>query len=169
MFPLASLEVEKQGANPEPIDQVQTLQISKEKIVRVGLELEPDIKEDISKVLSQYSDSFTSKATEIIGVDPQIASYSLNINPRMKLVIYKKRKFVYERQKLIAEKIKKLLDAEFIREVTHPEWVANVVLVKKVYGKYLMCVDYTDLNKACPKDSYPLSIIDQLVDSTTCH
>ena len=78
----------------------------------------------------------------------------------MKPVIKKKRKFAYERQKLIAEETKKLLDAEFIREVTHPEWVANVVLVKKANGKYRMCVDYTDLNKACPKDNYPLPIID---------
>ena len=72
-FPLASLEVDKQRANPELDDQVQTLPISREKVVRVGLELEPDIKEDISKVLTQHSDSFASKATEIVGVDPRIA------------------------------------------------------------------------------------------------
>ena len=70
---------------------------------------------------------------------------------------------------MITEETKKLLDVRFIREVTHPEWVANVVLVKKANGKYRMCVDYTDLNKACPKDSYPLPIIDQLVDSIACH
>ena len=75
-------------------------------------------------------------------------------------MIQKKRKFAYERQKLIAEEMKKLLDAEFIQEVILSEWVANVVLVKKANGKYQMCVDYMDLNKACPKDSYPLPIID---------
>ena len=84
-------------------------------------------------------------------------------------MVQKKRKFAYERQKLIAEETKKLLDAGFIREVSHPEWLANVVLVKKVNDKYRMCVDYTDLNKACPKDSYPLPTIDQLVNSTACH
>jgi len=52
-----------------------------------------------------------------------------------------------------------------IREIQHPEWLANVVLVKKANGKWRMCVDFTDLNKACPKDSYPLSSIDALVDS----
>ena len=87
----------------------------------------------------------------------------------MKSIIQKKRKFTYKRPKVITEKIKKLLDVGFIREVTHPEWVANVVLVKKANGKYRICVDYTDLNKACPKDSYPLLIIDQLVDSIACH
>ena len=124
------------------------------------MKLEQGIKEDICKFLTQYSNSFASKAIEIVGVDPQIASHSLNINPGMKPVIQKKRKFVYERKKLIAEETKKLLDAGFIRQVTHPEWVANVVLVKKANGKYRMCVDYTDLNKAYPKDSYLLSTID---------
>ena len=49
------------------------------------------------------------------------------------------------------------------------EWLANVVLVKKVNGKWRMCVDFTDLNKACPKDSFPLPRIDLLVDSTAGH
>lgn len=135
----------------------------------MGGELDEDIKSDISGVLIRHSDSFASKVTEIVGVDPRVASHSLNINLGMKPVIQKKRKFAYERQKVITEETKKLLDAGFIREVTHPEWVANVVLVKKANGKYVMCVDYTDLNKSCPKDSYPLPTIDQLVDSTTCH
>ena len=51
----------------------------------------------------------------------------------------------------------------------YPDWLANVVMVKKANGKWRMCVDSTDLNKACPKDSYPLPQIDTLVDSTTRH
>ena len=51
----------------------------------------------------------------------------------------------------------------------YPDWLANVVMVKKANGKWRMCVDFTDLNKACPKDSYPLPRIDQLVDSTAGH
>ena len=57
----------------------------------------------------------------------------------------------------------------FIREVYYPEWLANIVLVKKANGKWIMYVDFTDLNKACPKDSFPLPRIDQLVDSTAGH
>ena len=63
----------------------------------------------------------------------------------------------------------KLLDAGFIREVFYPEWLANVVMVKKNNDKWRMCVDFIDLNKACPKDSFPLPRIDQLVDSTVGH
>ena len=67
------------------------------------------------------------------------------------------------------EEVTKLLTAGFIREVYYPDWLANVVLVKKANGKWRICVDFTDLNKACPKDSFPLPRIDQLVDSTTGH
>ena len=62
-----------------------------------------------------------------------------------------------------------MLTAGFIREVYYPEWLANVVLVKKANGKLRMCVDFMDLNKACPKDSFPLPRIDQLVNFTTGH
>jgi hypothetical protein len=53
--------------------------------------------------------------------------------------------------------------------VYYPDWLANVVMMKKPNGKWRMCVDFTDLNKACPKDSFPLPRIDQLVDSTKGH
>ena len=59
--------------------------------------------------------------------------------------------------------------AKFIREVYYPEWLANVVMVKKANSKWRMYVDFTDLNKACPKNSYPLPGIDQLVDFTAGH
>ena len=63
----------------------------------------------------------------------------------------------------------KLFAANCIREVHYSEWLANVVMVKKANGKWRMCVDFTDLNQACPKDSFPLPRIDQLVDSTDRH
>ena len=64
------------------------------------------------------------------------------------------------------EEVRKLLEADFIREVYYLDWLANIVIVKKANRKWRMCVDFTDLNKACPKDSYPLPRIDTLVDST---
>ena len=58
-----------------------------------------------------------------------------------------------------------MLEADFIRDVYYPDWLASVVMVKKANGKWRMCVDFTDLNKACPKDSYLFPRIDTLVDS----
>ena len=62
-----------------------------------------------------------------------------------------------------------MLEADFIREVYYPDWLANVVMVKKANGKWRMCLDFANLNKACPKDSYPLPRIDTVVDSTAGH
>ena len=67
------------------------------------------------------------------------------------------------------KEVRKLLVAGFIREVYYPDWLANVVMVKKSNGKWMMCVDFMDLNRACPKDNYPLLRIDTLVDSTARH
>ena len=62
-----------------------------------------------------------------------------------------------------------MLEVDFIKEVYYLEWLANVVMVKKANGKWRMCIDFTDLNKACSKDSYPLPCIDLLVESTAEH
>ena len=67
------------------------------------------------------------------------------------------------------DEVNKLLAANFIREIYYPEWLANVVMVKKANGNWRMCIDFTDLNNACPKDSFPLPRIDQLMDSTSRH
>ena len=77
--------------------------------------------------------------------------------------------FAPERDNTIKDEVQKLMVAKFIQEVYYPDLLANVVMVKKANGKRRMWVDFTDLNKACPKDSYPLPRIDQLVDSTAGH
>ena len=69
----------------------------------------------------------------------------------------------------IMDKVNKLLAANFIREVYYPEWLVDVVMVKKANEKWRMCIDFTDLNSACPKDSFPLPRINQLIDSTVEH
>ena len=74
--------------------------------------------------------------------------------------------FNEKRRLVIGQETQKLLSVGHIREIQYPEWLANVVLVKKANGKWMMFVDFTDLNKACKKDSYPLPSIDALVDNT---
>ena len=67
------------------------------------------------------------------------------------------------------KEVQKLLEDKVIREVHYPEWLANTVVVKMKSGKWRVCVDFTDLNKACPKDSFPLPKIDQMIDATAGH
>ena len=80
------------------------------------------------------------------------------------LSVRKKRVFAPEWDNTIKEEVQKLTTAKFNREVYYSNWLANVVIVKKANGKWRMCVDFTDLSKACSEDSYPLPRIDQLVD-----
>ena len=67
------------------------------------------------------------------------------------------------------DEVDRLLKADFICKTLYPEWLANLVLVKKKNGKWRVCIDFTDLNKACPKDSFLLPSIDQMVDTTVSH
>ena len=77
--------------------------------------------------------------------------------------------FAQERDKAIAEEVRKLQEAEFIQEVYYPDWLANIMMVKKVNRKWRMRMDFTNLNRECPKDSYPLPRIDILMDSIARH
>ncbi|KAH9686870.1 hypothetical protein KPL70_014547 [Citrus sinensis] len=103
------------------------------------------------------------------GIDPGMACHKLAIKKGARLVRQKMRCFNQERYEAINAEVEKLLQAGFIREAKYPKWISNVVLVKKANGKWRMCVDFTDLNNACPKDGFPLPKIDQLVDSTAGH
>ena len=103
------------------------------------------------------------------GIDPSVIVHKLNVSPSSSPIQQKNRVFAQEQDKAIVEEVRKLLEAYFIREMYYPDWVANVVMVKKANGKWRICVDFTDLNRACTKDSYPLPRIYILVDSTTRH
>ena len=103
------------------------------------------------------------------GIDPLIIVHKLNVSPSFPPIRQKKRVFAQERDRAMAEEVRKLLEVDFIQEVYYLDWLANVVMVKKANGKWRMCVDFMDLNKACSKDNYPFPRIDTLVDSTARH
>ena len=100
------------------------------------------------------------------GVPRELAEHSLKVDPKLKPIHQFLRRFNDERRKAIGEEIARLLAAGFIVEVFHPKWLANPVLVMKKNGTWRMCINYTDLNKACPKDPFALPRIDQIIDST---
>ena len=103
------------------------------------------------------------------GILASLIQHRLNVDPEKKPVQQRRRAFAPKRNKTVMDKVNKLLAANFIREVHYPEWLANVVMVKKANGKWKMCVNFTDLNQACPKDSFPLPKINQLVNSIAGH
>ena len=118
------------------------------------------------KFLRENRDIFAWKPADMPGVPRELAEHSLKVDPKLKPIRQFLRRFNDERRKAIREEIARLLAAGFIVEVFHPKWLANPVLVMKKNGTWRMCIDYTDLNKACPKDLFALPRIDQIIDST---
>jgi hypothetical protein len=101
------------------------------------------------------------------GVPRNLIEHSLNVDPKATPKRQHLRHYADDRRDAIKKELAKLLAAGFIREVFHPEWLTNPVLVcKKNSNEWRMCVDYTDLNKHCPKDPFGLPRIDQVIDST---
>jgi hypothetical protein len=109
---------------------------------------------------------FAWSPSDMPGIPREVAEHSLDILPHSRAVQQRLHCFEEERRRAIRVELRKLLEARFIKEVFHPTWLANPVLVKKKNGKWRMCVDYTSLNKACPKVPFPLPRNDQIVDST---
>jgi hypothetical protein len=101
------------------------------------------------------------------GVLRELAEQKLKVYPHARLIRQKLRRFTPDKREAIRAELARLVAAGFIREVLHTEWLANPVLVlKKNKVDWRMCVDYTNLNKHCPKDPFRLPRIDQVVDST---
>nr|KYP55197.1 Retrovirus-related Pol polyprotein from transposon 297 family [Cajanus cajan] len=103
------------------------------------------------------------------GIDPNVMCHKLSICAEARPVAQRKMKMGTDRKLAVETEVAKLLEARFIREVHYTTWLANVVVVKKPNRKWRMCTDYTNLNKACPKDAYPLPNIDRLVDGASDH
>ena len=93
-------------------------------------------------------------------IDNKVIEHMLNVKPTRKPVLQKRRDFALKRNKVVVEEVEKLLIAGFIREIYYPKWLANIVMVKKSNEKWCMCIDFIDLNRAYPKDSFLLLRID---------
>ena len=119
--------------------------------------------------LKENQDVFAWSHKDMPRIDPSIIVHKLNVLPSFSPVRQKKQVFAQERHKAIAEEVHKLQEADIIREVYYLDWLANMVIVKKANGKWSTCIDFTNLNRAYPKDNYSLPWIDTLVDSTARH
>uniref|UniRef100_A0A2N9E335 Reverse transcriptase domain-containing protein n=1 Tax=Fagus sylvatica TaxID=28930 RepID=A0A2N9E335_FAGSY len=126
-------------------------------------------REQLLQILIDNQDVFAWSVYDAPGVSPTLACHSLNIGPEHRPVVQKRRKLAPERAMIVLEEVERLLASGAIREIQYPAWLSNTVVVQKKNGKWRVCIDFTDLNKACPKDPFPLPRIDQLVDSAARH
>jgi hypothetical protein len=142
------------------------------KEVVIGADLDPQYELALTSFLRDNTDIFAWSPSDMPGVPRELAEHRLEVNKTARPIKQKLRRFAKDRKQAIEVEVCKLLVAGFIRECQQPVWLANPVLVPKKTGGLRMCINYTDLNKHCPKDLFPLPRIDQVVDSiltsTTC-
>ena len=140
-----------------------------ERFFQIGSELPPEEKSALIAFLRQNVDVFAWDPYEAPEVDPDFICHHLNVNPAITPRRQAPRRPSKEHTDTVREEVAKLKKAGAIKEVFYPEWLANTVVVRKKSRKWRVCVDFTDLNKACPKDPFPMPRIDRLVDSTVGH
>ncbi|KAM2230228.1 hypothetical protein ACFX1S_014657 [Malus domestica] len=162
----------------QPAEELENVSISKDysdRMVKIGITLSPPIRLALISFLQENTKVFAWSYKDMPDISPDIICHRLSIDPKTKSVRQKRRSYDAERYEAMKAEVEKLKGIGFVREVNYPTWVANVVLVKKNPTKeslllqkvlWRMCVNYTDLNKGCPKDSFPLPFIDRLIDST---
>ena len=158
-----TLNIEEKRVVAEPTEASADISLDEsnpERCTKVGVDLKGKIKEDLVQFLKKNIDVFAWSHKDMPGIDPSVITHRLNVCPSFKPIRQKKRVFAPERGNAVKDEVQKLMVVKFIWEVYYPDWLANVVMVKKANGKWRICVDFTDLNKACPKDSYPLPHID---------
>ena len=116
-------------------------------------------------------DVFAWSSYEVPEVDPEFIVHKLNVNPSFPPKKQRPRWSAKEHVEAVRQEVGRLKKAGTIKEIFFLEWLANTVMVRKKNSKWRVCVDFTDLNWACPKDPYPFPMpkIDQLVNATYGH
>ena len=127
-----------------------------EQKVLFGSQLSDEQEKTLLKFLFNNKDVFAWSTNDICGVNRDVIEHSLNVDPAIRPRKQKLQKMSDDKAERARYKVKRLLGAGVIREVTYPEWLANIVMVNKANRKWIMCIDFIDLNKACPKDEFPL-------------
>ena len=133
---------------PTPSEELEPIQLDDhpEHLVYIGYKFAKDVRDLLIHFLKQNIEVFAWKQEDMGGISPVVITHKMNINPSFKPVKQKRRSFTLERKKGINEEVNKLLQAKAIQEVEYPDWLANVVLVKKANGKWLLYIDFTDVN-----------------------
>ncbi|KAK4407857.1 Retrovirus-related Pol polyprotein from transposon [Sesamum angolense] len=156
--PVPSLDPDNETpATVQPVEEPLTIKFTPSnpgEITKIGSKIIEDVRDQVVQCLWRNKDFFAWTPQDMEGINPGVIAHHLNLDPSVKPVMQKRR-------------YKRLLSARHIKEIQFPELLSNIPLVPKLGGKWRMCIDFQDLNKACPKDFYPLPRIDQLVHSTS--
>jgi ribonuclease HI len=176
----AAEEGEELDATPAPQELEDGGQPTVDELVQINLGTEDDPRptfvsaslteeerEDYRSFLTEYKDCFAWNYKEMPGLDPRVATHKLAIDPQFRPIKQAPRRLRPEFQDQVIREVDKMIAAGFIKEIQYPRWLANIVPVEKKNGQVRVCVDFRDLNRACPKDDFPLPITEMVVDATT--
>ena len=169
---MQTINIEERRVVSVPIEVSEDVPLDEsnlEKFTRIGTSMEEKTKQDLIQFLKKSMDVFQCSHKDMLEIDPSVITHRLNVSSSYKPVRQKMRVLAPKRDNAIKEEVQKLVTVEFVHEIYYSDWLANVVMVKKANGKWRMCVDFINLNNACPKDSYPLPRINQLVESIVGH
>jgi hypothetical protein len=148
------------GTKTVPLDPTTPKQT-----VIISEDLTSQDEEKLISCLFRNKDVLAWSALDLVGVSRTVIEHSLGIDPSVRPKKQRLRKMSDEKTEAVEAEVHRLLQANFIEPIAYPTWLANVVMVQKKSGKWRMCIDFTSLNKACPKDNFPLPRIDKIVDS----
>ena len=142
-------------AKCEDLEQI-AIDDDPEKFFQVGAQLPPQEKEELIEFLRRNIDVFAWNVYEAPGVDPSFICHHLNVNPSVTPKKQPPRCSSKDHSDAVKDKVMNLKQAGAIKEVFYFEWLANTVMVKKKKWEVANVVDFTDLNKAYPKDPFPM-------------
>ena len=138
-------------------------------MIQVGNTLTILEKDALVALLTEFKEVFAWSYEDMPRIDIDIVQHCIPTDPTMNPIKQNLRRMKPKWTLKIKEEVEKQYNAGFLKMVNYPKWLANVVLVPKKDRKVRMCVDVRDLNKANPKDDFPLPHIDILVDNTAGH
>jgi len=162
------LEQERRAIQPHQ-EEVEIINLGTEedkKEIKISALLDATVKERVIALLKEYADIFAWTYQDMLGLDHEVVEHRLPLKPECPPVKQNLRRSYPDMALKIKEEVRKQIDVGFLITSEYPQWLDNIVPVPKKDGKVRMCIEYRDLNKASPKDDFPLPHIDVLVDST---
>ncbi|KAL0455744.1 UNVERIFIED_CONTAM: hypothetical protein Slati_0913600 [Sesamum latifolium] len=155
-------------ATVDELKEINLGDVENPRPIYISALLSDDEEKAYVELLHEFKDVLAWLYKEMPGLDPK-AVHQLSIIKGARPVKQAQRRFRPELVPLIEVEVNKLIEVGFIREVKYPTWISSIVPVRKKNGQIRVCVDFRDLNRACPKDDFPLPIVELMINATTGH
>jgi hypothetical protein len=166
-------EIEKLGQGFTSADPLEGIDIGNGVVPKptfVNKKLNADNKFELIKLLREYVDCFAWSYSEMSGLSHELVEHQLPIKDGFRPYKQPTRRFNLDIYDRVKEELNRLLEANFIRPCQYADWISNIVPVeKKGTGKIRVCIDFCNLNRATPKDEYPMPIANMLVNDSFGH